>query len=232
MNIKKLVINLFHNYGYEISKFGQIDPLRSLIYKKHHDGFFFVQIGANDGKRFDPIYEIVTKLKLNGIALEPVKEYFNLLKNNYKFLPNVKLINKAINKSNGKVSIYRVKTNNLLPDWVNGIASFNSEHYKKSGVDKEDIIEEIVDCITFDKLIDDNNICHIDLLQIDTEGFDFEIIKMIDFAKIKPSIIHFEHGLPDNVMSLDQFKQCACMLIDNGYSIIMKKYDCIAYIPD
>ena len=40
---------------------------------------------------------------------------------------------------------------------------------------------------------------HLDLLQIDTEGFDFEIIKMINFDKIKPSIhIPIKNPIPSD----------------------------------
>lgn len=230
MKFNKIMRNLIRRFGYEISRIGRIDPLESLIIKNHHKDYFFIQIGANDGKRFDPIFDIVNGLKLKGIALEPVKEYFSELERNYQSLPNVKLVNKAIYSRNGEISIFRARKDNAFPDWVNGIASLDPEHYRKSGVMKDDIVEEVVSCITFEKLISDFGISHIDLLQIDTEGFDYEIIKMIDFNLIKPVIIHFEHGLPHNVMSMDQFKECVGILIDNGYHIVMKKYDCIAYM--
>jgi len=59
MNIKKIVRNLFRSFGYEITKIGDLNLLPSLIYKYHHKDFFFIQIGANDGISFDPIYDVV-----------------------------------------------------------------------------------------------------------------------------------------------------------------------------
>lgn len=79
MSIKKVIRDVFRGIGYEITKVGEVDLLESLIYKQNHKDFFFIQIGANNGKRFDPIFNVVNKLKLKGIALEPVQEYYNEL---------------------------------------------------------------------------------------------------------------------------------------------------------
>ena len=45
-----------------------------------------VQIGANDGLRFDNINKYIKKYKPKSILVEPIKEYFNELKKNYKNL--------------------------------------------------------------------------------------------------------------------------------------------------
>ena len=43
------------------------------------------------------------------------------------------------------------------------------------------------------KIINDSNYNSIDLLQIDTEGFDYEVLKMFDFNTYRPVIIQYEH---------------------------------------
>lgn len=229
MNIKTKIRDILRKLGYEISKVGSVDILESLIYKNYRPDYFFIQIGANDGKRFDPIFGIVNKLHLRGLVLEPVKEYFDELVENYK---NTKVvpINKAIYTDNKKITIYRVINNSSLPEWIKGIASIDPDHYKKSNIDKLDIVEEIVDGITFDALLSEYHVINLDLLQIDTEGYDKEIIKSIPFEKIKPRIIHFEHGFADNVMSINDFLQINKILLENNYKLIMKDYDCIAYL--
>lgn len=228
MGIKTIVRDMARKMGYEITKIGEVDLLESLIYKKNYQNFFFIQIGANNGQRFDPIFKIVRKLKLRGIALEPVKEYYDELALNYQN-SNVIPINKAIYEENKKISIFRVKTDTNLPEWTKGIASLNSEHYKKSNTHKENIIEEIVDAITFEKLFEDYNVDNIDLLQIDTEGYDYNLLKLFPFDKFQPAIIHFEHGLPNKIMSIEQVTEINSILLALGYKIIMKEYDCIGY---
>ena len=57
---------------------------------------------------------------------------------------------------------------------------------------KNDMIKITTKSITFDKICSIHGITNIDYLQIDTEGFDSEIIKMIDLSKYKINRIRFE----------------------------------------
>lgn len=161
MSIKKLVRDIVRHLGYEVTKLGEVDLLESLIHKKNHKDFFFIQVGANNGKRFDPIFRVVNSLKLKGIALEPVKEYYDELVINYK-KSNVQSVNKAIYKEDKKISIFRVKDDVDLPEWSKGIASLIPDHYKKSNTDEKNIIEEVVEAITFEKLFKDYRVTNID----------------------------------------------------------------------
>lgn len=228
MSIKKIIRNIIRNIGYEITKVGEVDLLESLIFKKNHKDFFFLQIGANNGKRFDPIFNVVTSLDLSGLAIEPVKEYYDELVVNYR---NSKVIpvNRAIYEENKKISVFRVKKDVDLPEWTKGIASLDPEHYKKSNTDEKDIVEEVVEAITFEKLFKDYSVKNIDLLQIDTEGYDYNLLKLFPFEKFQPQIIHFEHGLPNKIMSVEQMLEITSLLLNFGYKIIMKEYDCIGY---
>lgn len=228
MSVKKIIRAIFRGLGYEITKLGEVDLLESLIYKKNHKDFFFIQIGANNGRRFDPIYNVVQSLNLKGLVIEPVKDYYNELVENYK---NSKVIpiNRAIYEGNGKISIFRVKQDADLPEWSKGIASLDPEHHKKSNTDKENIVEEVVEAITFEKLFKDYDVKNIDFLQIDTEGYDYNLLKLFPFEKFQPSIIHFEHGLPNKIMNIEQISEITSLLLSFGYKTIMKEYDCIGY---
>lgn len=142
---------------------------------------------------------------------------------------NVLPVNKAIYEENKAITIYRAKHDADVQEWAKGIASLNSEHYKKSNTEKENMIEEVVDAITFEKLFKDFRVSNIDLLQIDTEGYDYNLLKLFPFDSFQPSIIHFEHGLPNKIMSIEQISEITSMLLSFGYKTIMKEYDCIGY---
>ena len=75
-------------------------------------------------------------------------------------------------------------------------------------------------------LIEEQEITHLNLLQIDAEGYDFEVIKMIDFDIIKPSIIKFEHK---NLSKRDQEK-AHDLLSSNGYAIQCEDCDTFAIL--
>ena len=94
--------------------------------------------------------------------------------------------------------------------WATGLSSFNKaillekikdgtilKKAKKEGINlpknEEDWIEAIeINSISPSTLISKFGKEKIDLLAIDTEGFDFEIIKMLDLSNISPEVIIFE----------------------------------------
>jgi hypothetical protein len=57
---------------------------------------------------------------------------------------------------------------------------------------KNDMVKITSKSITFDKICSNHSITNIDYLQIDTEGFDSEIIQMINLSKYKINKIRFE----------------------------------------
>jgi FkbM family methyltransferase len=238
--IRKKILELLNKKGYVVYEeklFKQryrlkedFDPLAQLFYQKLHKDFFFVQIGANDGISFDPIYHLITKEKVNGIALEPMPDIFEQLKKNYANYPNVILVNKAIHSSEKEMLLYRVDPDKKqYPDWAKGTASFNKNHHQLGPIKKSDIIEQKVQCISLNKLIEEYDINHIDLLQVDTEGYDYEIIKMIDFTKMAPTIISFEHGMEAGIMSPQQLFEIQQLLFKHKYTVIVAENDAIAF---
>ena len=54
------------------------------------------------------------------------------------------------------------------------------------------IREDIVDCITFDRILGCLPSHQIDLLQIDTEGADGYILSEFPFDRVQPAIVHWE----------------------------------------
>jgi FkbM family methyltransferase len=157
--------------------------------------FNFIQVGANDGISFDFLYSFVIKRKTTGVVIEPVLDYFKELENNYKDFPKIIKINKAVHPFKNEIVINKISPKAIVkyPDWVRGIASIDFKHHLKTGIDSRDIIQEIVKASTLMDIIRPNfKVVKLDYFQIDTEGFDYEVIKMIDFETIKPDIIKYE----------------------------------------
>lgn len=230
--MKKKVKELFRYFGINITKLGNTEILlESFIakYKKNDNNFFFIQVGANNGIRYDPIFKVVNELNIEGVVIEPIKEYYDELVENYSKHSGVTPVNVAIYSDNTKLTIHRVKKDNDLPDWANGIASLDPNHHKKTKIPKSNMIEEIVKGITFEVLLNNYNINRVDFLQIDTEGYDYDILKLFPFDKFKPKLIHFEHSLENGNMSFEQYDEIHSMLIRMGYRTIMNINDTICY---
>lgn len=192
--------------------------------------FTFVQIGANDGLSNDPIRRYVIMYGFQGILIEPQPDVFMRLQTNYDGIPNVRFENAAIAPKDGEIEMYRFKKVTGFPQWADGLASFSKESLTNNfQAVKGEVETIIVPAISLTSLLRKHAIKHLDLLQIDAEGYDYEIIKMIDFDAIKPEIIHFEHGF----LSPSKQMECFGYLQSKGYKVYNNADNTVAYCePD
>ena len=224
---RKALNRFLKRFDYEIVK---IDRFKNLLERhvKEHEVFRFVQIGANDGVKFDYLYEFVTFHQCKGLVVEPLKQYFSELEKNYRTFPDIKPVNVAIHKSDKEALVYHVDPSKLHLYSKNaaGIGSFNPEHHKQIGVKTTDVITESVPCMHLMELIQSEEFADIDLLQVDVEGYDAEVIKMLNFDQAKPNIIKYEHESLDK-SEQNQLKE---LLLSQGYSLFKQRTDTIAYL--
>jgi FkbM family methyltransferase len=233
---------LLGRYGYDLTKVNPYTILdfHNLLFRTlaQKGKLNFLQIGGNDGVLADPLYSFVKRnvKNVSGYILEPIPDYYNELVSNYAFTSLVTPVNLGIHSSVRKMPIYRVKPElqKFLPKHVKGVASFDSDHWLKSGhIPSSDYIEELtVDCIDINDFCRAESISELDLLLIDTEGYDFEIILSLDFEQVSPRIIRFEHGLSDGINSKEAFMSMCDFLNQHGYQVIGDSYDATAYKLD
>ncbi len=202
--------------------------LRNFDYRSKE--FFFLQIGAFDGTTNDPLAQYVRKYGWSGIMLEPQKRYFQMLMDRYAQNSRLQILNLALSETDGKRTLYYVRADRAgLPDWAAQLASFSREvilNHRQYIPDVETLIaSEEVDCISFDSLLNQYDVGTLDLLHIDTEGYDYEIIKMIPWERITPGIIVYEHK---HLTTVDR-DECLRFLIQKGYRISIREQDSVAY---
>jgi FkbM family methyltransferase len=231
--MKKFLSSLLLKFNHRITKADAVMFLEPLLQKclKRNPDFFFVQIGANDGIFCDSLFEFATKNRLRGLVVEPLNDLFAQLEKNYAPFPQIKPVRCAIHTSLKSVQIHRVDPaqQHRVGDFAKGIGSLDWKHHQRAGVPDDCMISETVPAMTLAELLKSNNVTRVDLLQIDAEGYDAEIIKMLADISIRPSIIRFEHGLADGTMTMETFRSCADFLIQRGYYLIMEVHDAIAY---
>lgn len=188
-----------------------------------------VQIGANDGVRFDDLNEFINKYRVKSLLVEPIKSNFEKLKSKYNNLNFVKLENSAILMDKKNSFLFKVdeKFLSYYGAHIPGITSFNKQHLIKHGVKNKHIIKEIINSTTIKELLNKHNIIDLDLFYVDTEGYDGKIV--IDFlssTNLKPVII-FEFIHIDN----DVFEDLLFRLSKNGYKTFSLKENAICF-PD
>jgi len=157
---------------------------------------FVIVIGANNGNIKDFLTDYLYNENVKGVLVEPVRYLFIDLQEKYKQNTGLYFENSAIYKRNGRINMYRVNNSEHLPDWTQGLGSLSRKVIDYHAAEIENlnshIVKEQVKCISFAHLIKKYNLTTVNILQIDTEGLDFEIIGLIDFNTLRPDIIIFE----------------------------------------
>lgn len=225
--LKSLVNNLASRFGYRVERivdYGahQLNPFHVLIdgLNPRDPNFFFVQVGANDGRTDDPIHQLVARYHWRGVLLEPQPEIFKKLVENYRSEPQLVLENVALAHRDDTLSLWTVANSDGL------LASFDRSAIAARYRDPSQIIEVPVQATSFRSLVKRHAISRIDLLVIDTEGFDFEVIKMaLAEALLLPRLIRYEHLL----LSRADHRACGDLLAQHGYRLLRDGIDTIAY---
>lgn len=197
-------------------------------------GFFFVQIGAHDGSAGDPLGDLIRKLGLPGLLAEPQPEVFARLEGNCLDAPGLILENAAVGPRKGTAKLYRVAAGccDRCPD-ADQVASFDRElvlghlrdHLDGQGLAPENCVEAVkVPCLTFQGLLDKHGITRFDLLQVDAEGYDFEVLKMADLSRRRPAMVNYEHK---HLSEADR-DQAWEMLLSLGYRLFVQPADTLA----
>ena len=182
----------------------------------------FIQIGSNDGKNGDPIFPYIKRAGWKGILVEPVPYLFERLKNNYTgFSDKLIFENSAIANENGRLKFYRLQANDVtdLPVWYDQLGSFKKEvvlRHKNWFPRFDDLlIEDTVNAITFPDLLQKHKVQKLNLVHIDTEGYDYEIIKTIPFDDIEIDLVMFEH----RHLSYPEYKASVKLLHSKGFKV-------------
>jgi FkbM family methyltransferase len=194
-----------------------------------HKDVFVVQIGSNDGATGDPIHWLLTHHRSwQALLVEPVPFLFERLKKNYPDASRFKFENVAIGRNVGASNFYYVaaETKASLPDlpvWYEQLGSFNREHITRHlGAAIEPFIIQVkIPTVPLAELLKRNAIQKMDLLHIDTEGYDWEVLRQLDLKKFHPAIILFE----DRHLS-EEAKQLARQFLQDDYIITDLEGDC------
>ncbi|MEM7655832.1 MAG: FkbM family methyltransferase, partial [Bacteroidota bacterium] len=221
----------FYRYLYT-PKPGSLPELLSNYSRWVGQPFTVVQIGANDGFNNDPIHKFIKRDNWQGVLLEPQKWVFDrFLTRIYQKNRGIQVIHAALGARDGFMPLYKISFSDAR--WATGLATFERPQLEKAlaspYVDKQvakegvqrparledQIVEEQVPVLKVSTLLDRYQIEQMDMLQIDTEGFDYQVIQLFDVAKTQPRLIVFESCH----LSETAFRDCQQHLKTAGYAI-------------
>lgn len=209
-------------------------------------GDFFVNLGANDGVTNDPIYGFIESFSLKGIAVEPIAAAYDLLRQNYAKFPGV-ICEKVAIYCGRKEPIYRLRDDVLAADPVLSQVSskdkgqllammrdfregkLDPDLYEKirhdalAVADAEDallVVDDDMEYVTFEELMARHGVERVDFLDIDIEGYDYEVAMSLDFERWQTKVLVIETRL----FSEEQGRLFAQKMSALGYSFL-QKYD-------
>jgi FkbM family methyltransferase len=178
----------------------------------------FLQIGAFDGVGEDDLCELITTHNLRGVLVEPQPAAFARLQQTYRNQRQVTLLQAAIAETEGMRDLYCHRSHASMA------ASFNRGHLLKHGISDDDIVAQPVPCHTVESALRAAGLESVDLIQIDAEGYDWTIIRSIDFTRVRPRVIRFEYR---HMRDADA-DECLAQLASHGYRFILESHDIIA----
>lgn len=161
----------------------------------------FVEIGANDGKMMDPLRATVLATRWRGWLIEPVPELHAELERNYAGAGDrVIAVNAAIGTSDGPLEFHHLREltgRPPLPGWARGLGSFRREvilkHVERLPTLPEHLTTVQVPSLTWQSFCARWSVPRVDVVLIDTEGFEAQILAQLDLVVWRPVLLIFEH---------------------------------------
>ena len=178
--MKKIIKNFFNKLGYDLKKidkdFTNID-LEDLLITKINENPIIFDVGGNKGQSVTKYKKIFKNPIIH--TFEPIKSQFNIIYEKFKNDKNVKLNNYAlgeivgekdfnISAQTGASSFNKINQNSK---WI----EVRSKEYKTT-INKF-VSTTKVKIFTLDDYFLNNNIDKIDLLKIDTQGYEDKVLQ-------------------------------------------------------
>mgnify|MGYP006182970143 CR=1 FL=1 len=154
-------------------------------------------VGANKGQTTSFFLKLFPEATI--FAFEPNPRLYQVLKKKFGHLENVKLINKGVSNQSGMLLLKETVTDETSTfEELNYDSDYLKMKAKVLGVKPEEVVAASyeVDVITLNAFIKEEALDFIDVLKIDTEGFEINVLKgaeqMLQSSRI--SFVYCETG--------------------------------------
>ena len=178
--------------GY-FSQAGQDRFLNEVVFKGRKSGIF-VEIGAAEGITFSNTYFFEKELGWSGVCVEPMPEAFSKLIAARK----CRCVQACVTDFSGTGVFLAVDG---VPTLSGLVSKYDPKHVQRvqreAAASGEHTRELQVTCSTFDELMEQSGLQHIDYLSIDTEGGELDLLKTINFERFSIKVVSVENNFGD-----------------------------------
>lgn len=208
---------------------------------------FFVHVGSNDGVTGDPLHPLIAaNPKARGIFIEPQPSAFARLLANYAPDSRFAFEQTAVSDARGECRFYTVATDIIrarrATESLDFGGSFNRQHVlrhiekiktsPKYAAFKDDaetyLVATMVRCEPLMSLLDRHRVERVDVLVVDAETYDYQILRQIDFTRLRPTLILYEH----KYLTSEDANAATSLLSREGYHLVNCGRDTLAVRSD
>lgn len=145
----------------------------------------FVQVGANDGESGDPLHDLIVSREIRGLLVEPQAQPFERLCANYAGVEGLRFENAAVTEVDGPIEMLtatgRTTIGSITPDRT--ILHLHPGELRTVTVEGR----------TFGSILARHGIERFDILQVDTEGYDYKVLCQVDLRARGVTIVNLEY---------------------------------------
>ncbi len=202
--IKKAIQSRLRRQGIDVRKappsFVPIPVFRlavEALMARRGDALRFVQIGANDGRFSDPLRSYVLTRGWTGILVEPQANVFEKLRDNYADCADRLVFENLAISDQDRLTLYLPPADWAGRDEVYAESIVSSDAKviaRQIGTSQANLRRVDVPALTLTALFEKHAITELDLLQIDAEGYDWQVLQTLDLARYQPHLIQLETG--------------------------------------
>ena len=227
--IKNKILNFIRLFGYELKgvkkniAHNHFDSILGFLLSKNIEKKkIFFDVGANLGQSIERFQKLSKNLKI--FSFEPTPALCEILKEKYNGNENIIINQIALGEKKGQSSFNSFKyhkINSIIN--IDQKSKFAKSRMIVSESDDKNFAEVInVEVTSIDEYCKENNIDHIDLLKIDTQGFEDKVLKgSLNFlSKRSIDIIELELVLGFAYEKNLNFYDLEKSLIQNEYKLI------------
>ena len=217
----KLILKILSLFDY----FLKIKVIKFFKKEKINKFDIFIDVGSHHGETIKIFSKYFIIKKLFAFEASPMNYQYLKKKIKISKYPSVEMFNKALGEKKEKLFLNQFKETQSTT-----FLSFNQNskyllRKKKilSPYSENFFLKKIeINVERLDEFLQNKNIKVIDILKIDTEGFDFNVIKGLGNKIFQTKYIYFEHHFDDMIEKNYKFSDIHSYLVKHNFNKVFK----------
>ena len=224
--IKKTIKKIVNNFGYDFKKLNKKDhdlSFDEILKKKLPTDPIIFDIGANKGQSIERYLKIFNNPTIH--SFEPIKDEIYKLEKKYQNNKNIYLNNFALGEKN-EIRNFNItaKSDNSSFNEINLGTNWIKTRSTQNNTSEEGYIKKIekVKVSTLDEYVKENKIDKIDLIKIDTQGYEDKVLEgsLNTIKSNKISVIQTEIMFDNNYKKYFSFSDLEKFVIPYNFRMV------------